>query len=120
MKREKILVLSGFPATGTSLKTEVEVSYKVLVNKLGLPNAINDGYKVDAEWLIYTQHGIATVYNYEDGKHYCGKEGLPVREITNWHIGAANDEAAKEVKEYLLKDAEMLNRVLKIICLLTK
>lgn len=71
---------------GTCLQGEIEVSYKKLVKVFGKASD-GDGYKTDAEWIIMTPVGIATIYNYKDGKNYCGIEGTPKTKITDWHIG---------------------------------
>lgn len=78
---------------GTSLQGYVQCEYAVLKNLFGKPTD-GDGYKVDAEWLLKTPFGYATIYNYKDGKNYCGTEGTPKTKITDWHIGGANKEVA--------------------------
>ena len=74
---------------GTSLVGFFNVSYTCLVDVLGEPNMENDGYKTDAEWAVELKTGrILTIYNYKNGKNYCGEEGLEVEDITDWHIGS--------------------------------
>jgi hypothetical protein len=83
--------LGGDP-NGTHLQGEIECDYAALVAVFGEPNGRGDQYKVDAEWVL-TFHtfgmteDVATIYNYKTGKNYLGDEGLPVSEITDWHIG---------------------------------
>ena len=78
---------------GTSLRGYITTDYDTLVKYLGEPNT-GDEYKIDAEWDIEFDDGrIATVYNYKDGRNYCGAVGLPVDAITNWHIGGNTDSA---------------------------
>jgi len=79
---------------GTSLQGYIDVSYKELVRIFGKPNAKGDCYKIDAEWGIQTSFGVATIYNYKNGKNYMGDEGMEVEEITEWHIGGHNKETA--------------------------
>lgn len=86
-------------ATGTSLQGYINVDYKKLVEVFGEPNGEDDGYKVDSEWIIFTLAGVATIYNYKDGKNYLGEEGLEVEEITDWHIGGKD----KEVVEWITR-----------------
>ncbi len=74
---------------GTSLQGYVEVSFKDLKRMFGEPTD-GDGYKVDAQWLVMTPSGVGTVYNYKDGKNYCGRDGTPKTKITEWHIGGTN------------------------------
>jgi len=91
-----------FFANGTSLIETIEASYQKLVDTFGKPNVDDfDNYKSDAEWLIFTPNGVATIYNYKDGKNYLGKEGLEVEEITNWHIGGHNEAVVGWIKKAL-------------------
>lgn len=72
---------------GTSLQGEVDISYNDLIKLFGQPHE-GDGYKVDAEWIIETPFGVATIYNYKTGKNYLGPdEGADVKDIRDWHIG---------------------------------
>ena len=87
---------------GGHLLGGVDTSYKNIVAKFGKPNEKNDGYKTDAEWLIMTDKGHATIYNYKDGKNYLGKEGLNKTDITEWHIGGENQEVADIINDYLM------------------
>jgi hypothetical protein len=78
---------------GTCLQGYVDANYADLCEKFGEPTD-SDGYKVDAEWLIEFADGtVATIYNYKDGKNYCGEEGLDVEDITDWHIGGKSKNA---------------------------
>jgi hypothetical protein len=85
-------------ARGTGLVDYLSVSYKKLVSVFGEPNAENDGYKTDAEWVIFTPAGIATIYNYKTGKNYLKDAGTPIDEITDWHIGGRNKGVVKWLK----------------------
>ena len=73
----------------TSLITYIECSYAELVSTFGQPTYPNgDGYKVDAEWVLDTpDFGRVTIYNYKDGKNYCGEDGLATEDIRDWHVG---------------------------------
>lgn len=76
----------------------VVATYKELVDVFGPPEQ-GDGYKVDAEWIIKWPNGVvATIYNWKDGKNYCGPEGKEVEDITNWHIGGYNSLSVEYVK----------------------
>lgn len=87
-----------------SLIGNFNISYNQLKKAFGKPlNLFFDKYKSDAEWIIYTPKGYITIYNYKDGKNYCGrKEGLPVSKITDWNFGGKNLEAFYLVESYLL------------------
>lgn len=78
--------------TMTSLQGYVTANYRTLVALFGKPND-GDGYKVDAEWNLQTPYGFVTIYNYKDGKNYCGKEGTATTKITDWHIGGTGTDA---------------------------
>jgi hypothetical protein len=75
--------------SGTSLQGHLHgVSYRKLVTLFGPPHK-SDEYKSDAEWDIEFDDGtICTIYNWKDGKNYCGKDGLNVTHINSWHVGA--------------------------------
>ena len=91
---------------GTSLRGYITTDYDTLVKYLGEPNT-GDEYKIDAEWDIEFDDGrIATVYNYKDGRNYCGAEGLPVDAITNWHIGG-NTDSAPVLVHSIINDVEV-------------
>lgn len=85
----------------TGLVGYVDVDYKTLVKKFGKPHG-SDGYKSDAEWEIEFEDGkVATIYNYKDGKNYCGRDGMPKTKITNWHIGGNDNVVAGRIQEIL-------------------
>ena len=79
----------------TSLAGYIEVPYDNIVDLLGEPNSQGDDYKTDAEWEIEMNGKVMTIYNYKSGKNYCGSEGLETEDITEWHIGAADDVTAE-------------------------
>ncbi len=87
---------------GSSFKGDFIKSYDELRQIFGEPSFDGDGYKVDAEWVIETPHGIATVYNYKNGPSYTGT-GL-ISEIRGWHIGSKSINAA----EYVMKCLSLL------------
>ena len=71
---------------GTHLIGGVICSYDKLVEVFGEP--LEGDYKTDAEWYLKFSDGeTATIYNWKNGKNYCGDEGLDVEEITTWHVG---------------------------------
>lgn len=83
---------------GSCLQGEINATYEELTNLFGAPTG-GDGYKVDAYWQIKYEDGtVATVYNWKDGKNYCGESGTPVEQITDWHIGGHSERAATHVK----------------------
>jgi hypothetical protein len=97
--------MSGFTkakrgaSNGTSLQGYIQISYAELIAVLGLPHTNGDGFKVDAEWVIELASGrVATIYNYKDGKNYNRGNGLPVEDITDWHVGGTSPEVVLEVR----------------------
>jgi hypothetical protein len=87
---------------GTSLKGYVDVDYATLVAVFGAEHSDGDGYKVDAEWDLQFSDGVvATIYNYKDGKNYCGASGLNKTQITDWHVGGKSALAVRNVETML-------------------
>ena len=78
---------------GTCLQAKIQAPYALIEKLFGKPGN-GDGYKVDAEWVLETPLGVATIYNYKDGKNYNGKDGMASTELTDWHIGGATPEPA--------------------------
>ena len=88
--------------SGTSLKGSIDCDYATLVEIFGPEHSDGDGYKVDAEWCLQFSNGVvATIYNYKDGKNYCGPSGLAKTQLTDWHIGGKSAIAQRTVDEYI-------------------
>ena len=87
--------------TGTSLQGHIQCSYDHIVKILGEPNEPTDDYKTDACWSINTPEGIATIYNWKDGRNYLGEDGQDVKDIINWNIGGKKKEVVDIVKSVL-------------------
>jgi hypothetical protein len=88
---------------GSSLRGCIEVTYAQIVKAFGEPMREGfDDYKSDAEWAIVFEDGTtATIYNWKDGVNYCGEQGTPTEQITDWHIGGFNEKALERVSEVL-------------------
>lgn len=85
----------------TCLQGYIEESYDRLVELFGEPTE-GDGYKVDAEWLVEFEDGtVATIYNWKNGRNYCGHEGDPVEVITAWHVGGHSRQVLLLVDDVL-------------------
>jgi hypothetical protein len=83
---------------GVCVQGHVDAGYKELVEMLGKPTK-GDGHKVDAEWYIrFEDGGIASIYNYKDGKNYNGQDGKPTDQIRDWHIGGFDRKSADRVQ----------------------
>jgi len=88
-------------SNGTHLQGEIVAKYADLKKKFGKPHG-SDGYKSDAEWEIEFENGVvATIYNWVNGKNYCGKNGIATTKITDWHIGGNSQESVRLVKQAL-------------------
>lgn len=105
--RDKNLVVAineeDIETFGTSYQGGMTIAYADIVAKIGKPTSKGAGYKVSAEWDIHTPHGMGTIYDYKECKKYCGKDGIPTKEITSWHIGGSNEETAKFIKSIFFK-----------------
>ncbi len=82
---------------GTSLQGYINCDYKTLVKVFGKPQGMYDDYKSDCAWDLVINGVVCTIYNYKDGKNYCGKSGLAKTQITNWHVGGRSVLAQKYV-----------------------
>ena len=85
---------------GTSLVGYIEAKYYKLVELFGEPEG-SDGYKTDAEWSGTLDGVVFTIYNWKDGKNYCGAQGQRTEDITQWNVGGHSSEALRKVKEFL-------------------
>jgi hypothetical protein len=94
---------------GTYLQGEIEIDYDTLYWVFD-----GDGYKTDAEWELELRderdnvEEVVTIYNYKDGKNYCGDEGWPIHLITDWHIGGHTKSAYLYLVDYLKKQGVSL------------
>lgn len=105
MKGHKMNINEGLAKSreGTSFKGYFLAKYSDLVSVFGSPIDNICNYKIDAEWIIKTPFGIATIYNYKDGKSYLGNNGLDVINICEWHVGGKNTETYVYIKNEVLK-----------------
>lgn len=69
-------------ASGTGLIDKISVPYSRLIELFGKPDD-GDGYKTDAEWVLKVNGLVATIYNWKDGRSYCGAHGTDVEDITD-------------------------------------
>ena len=82
-------------AIGTCGQGEMDCPYSLLVVAFGEPDE-GDGYKTQAEWVISTPDGIATIYDWKQGDSYLGKgNGTPVEQIAQWSVGGHNPKVIK-------------------------
>jgi hypothetical protein len=97
---------------GTCYMGVISADYSLLVERFGEPGDSFDNYKSDAEWYIEFEDGtVATIYNWKDGKNYCGKDGLPVESITDWHVGGRYSCVARWIEDYLYNSWPVFDEV---------
>ena len=78
----------NFDVNMSSLQGYIRTTYADLVACFGEPQGSYDDYKQDVCWDIQFADGVVvTIYNWKNGKNYCGEDGLDVEDITEWHIG---------------------------------
>ena len=86
---------------GTSLAGNLTANYYDLVAVFGEPH-YDEGYKTDAGWDIEFRDGtVASIYNWKNGKNYCGNEGETTEEITDWNVGGFNARAVTLITQAL-------------------
>jgi hypothetical protein len=97
---------------GTCLQGYIVSTYQKLVQLFGEPTK-GDEYKVDAEWIIrfpcptnevsdQANDGIVcTIYNWKNGKAYCGEGGEEVANIVEWNVGGHSKKGLWMLMEIL-------------------
>lgn len=91
---------------GTHYQGNLTADYAKLKKLFGQPSD-GDGYKVDAEWDVEFSDGtVATIYNWKDGKNYCGSHGTPKTKITDWHIGGMSKKAVELIQAVVYGDIQ--------------
>lgn len=79
------------------------VSYRDIVRAFGRPNSTQiDTYKQDVEWLLSTPDGGAALYNWKPDL-----PGVPVEEVTIWHVGGEVDSVVPHVLRAFGPDVEL-------------
>lgn len=94
---------------GTCLQGHIDTTYENIVSVLGKQHHNGDDYKTDAEWNIKFEDGtIATLYNWKNGKNYCGEEGCELEDIIEWNIGGHSPRAVDLLTNLLNKSDNVL------------
>jgi hypothetical protein len=99
-----------YHSTGTGGLGSIYQSYDGWVKLFGEPftGKDTDEYKTDAEWMIRLEEKnsweVVTIYNYKDGKNYCGATGMDVEDITDWHIGGHTNAAKHLLEDYITQE----------------
>jgi len=88
--------------TGTCYMGEIYCSYNEIIDSIGEPSEVFDNYKSDAEWCLEFDNGmVATIYNWKNGKNYCGEDGLDLKDIDEWHIGGSDPSVVGWVTDFI-------------------
>jgi len=107
--------------SGTCLQGYIACKYQKLVQLFGEPTK-GDEYKIDAEWIIrfpcppdevsdQADSGIVcTIYNWKNGKNYCGETGEEVANIVEWHVGAHSKKAVWLLMDVLAANPDELEK----------
>ena len=92
---------------GTHLHGHLNRTYDQLVSVFGEPHfryqpRAGAEDKIDVEWSFEFPDGrVFTVYNWKNGKAYCGTHGEDVEDMTEWNVGAHGMSAYHSLKELL-------------------
>jgi len=91
---------------GTHLLARLSnLSYHRIVEMFGEPSDRFDDYKSDAEWMVQFDDGeVATIYNYKNGRNYCGPDAPAKEEITIWNVGGQNKDVVLRLHQLLMKE----------------
>ena len=90
--------------TGTSFRGDIRLDYYDILSRLGKPRD-GDEYKIDVAWEIEFDDGtVATLYNWKNGRNYCGEDGLKPCQIDEWNIGGFKSDAVEKVYELFKKE----------------
>ena len=89
-------------ASGSCMQGKITCPFSLLVTLFGEPES-GDADKVDAFWSIRFDDGVtATIYNWKNGKNYCGSLAPTVDQITKWNVGGYEKAAAEHVRGIML------------------
>jgi len=94
----KILYADGY------VTEPLKVMYEYLVAIFGQPTSNGDQYYNDAEWIVLTPEGLSMIHNHKNGQTFCGRNGTPTEDITDWIIRGETYLAIQWIKEALADD----------------
>ena len=91
----------------TSFQGSLRAQYPELVYVFGkpLPDGEFDNYKSDAEWHVQFKDGqVATIYNWKNGRNYCGPDAPATEDITEWNIGGKTRDVVQRIHSLVRGD----------------
>jgi hypothetical protein len=86
---------------GTSYRGCFKMPYAKLVEAIGEPNLMSDGYKTDVEWGFERDGVVATIYNWKNGPNYTGRG--TVEDVDEWNVGGHGLDAMDVVSALLMQ-----------------
>jgi hypothetical protein len=87
--------MTDINTNGTSYCGCFKMPYAKLVELIGEPNAMSDGYKTDVEWAFERDGVVATIYNWKNGPNYIGRG--TIEDVDEWNIGGHDLTAANDM-----------------------
>jgi hypothetical protein len=97
-------------ANGTCLQGYVVASFDAICSIFGDP--MDGNYKTDAEWnILFSDGEVATIYNWKDGRNYCGESGMEVEDIKDWHIGGNSKAVSHRIQNLLRNPWPILDSI---------
>lgn len=85
----------------TSLIGYVNMPFDQLKRLFGDFEVESDPFKIDYEVEFILDGYHFTIYNWKDGNNYLGEEGMPIEDITEWHIGGTHERNLSILQSYL-------------------
>ena len=98
--------MTDINTNGTSLRGHFQKPYAKLVEIIGNPNAMSDGYKTDVEWAFERDGVVATIYNWKNGPNYIGRG--TIKDIDEWNVGGHSGQAMDVVSLLLKESTELM------------
>lgn len=89
-------------SSGQSFR-DLHIPYIKIVEKLGKPTSKSDNYKITAEWLIVTPHGVGSIYDWKTSKKYLGSSGISVKNTKEWEIRGENETVVDFIEKIFYK-----------------
>ena len=98
--------MTDINTNGTSMRGQFTMPYTKLVEIIGEPNAMSDGYKTDAEWSFERDGVVATIYNWKNGPNSTNRG--TIEDIKRWNVGGHNGDALDLVSTLLMNKAKVV------------
>lgn len=93
---DKVLYADGY------VTEQLKAAYDYLVKAFGSPTSNGDQYYNDAEWIVLTPSGLAVIHNHKNGQTFCGQNGTPTEDISDWIMRGETYLAIQWIKGVLV------------------